>query len=81
MIHVNSSRSDRSMFRFYRCEMRGIRIWVDPRKSILSDSTKPIFRVYLFNVKKYAYGEGTTILNNKQGSSYPIQKGKLIIVD
>jgi hypothetical protein len=81
MIHGNSSRPDRSMLRSYRCEMRGIRIWVDPRKSILGDSTKPVFQVYPFNSKKYAYGEGTTILNNKQGFFYPVQKGKLIIVD
>jgi hypothetical protein len=61
--------------------MRGIRIWGDPRKSIIGDSTKPVFRVYPFNGKKYAYGKGTTILNNKQGSLYPVQKGKLMIVD
>jgi len=56
-------------------------IWVDPRESILSDSTKPVFGGYLFNVKKSAYGEGTTILSRKQGSFYSIEKGKLMIVD
>lgn len=57
-------------------------IWVDPRKSILCDSTKLVSRVCLFNVKKCANGDGAIILNHKhQESFYSIKKGKLMIVD